>query len=108
MSHSDRDAQASLGAHPVTVSEEMAVQAVELTHSEVRALLTAYVDGTLLPAEQVRVRAHLARCEPCRAFLATFKQAVQVVGQLPPHRLRSQAKRRIVEQLKGEQAKASA
>ncbi len=37
-------------------------------------LLSDYVDGDLSPKLQRRLAAHLKGCEPCTAFLRTFKQ----------------------------------
>lgn len=40
------------------------------THDEFAALLDAFVDGELAPAEADRVRAHLAACPACQAYVA--------------------------------------
>lgn len=39
------------------------------THDEFAALLDAFVDGELSPAEADRVRAHLAACPACQAYV---------------------------------------
>lgn len=45
-----------------------------LTCRQLIDLLSDYVDGDLSPPLQRRLEAHLAGCEPCIAFLQTFKQ----------------------------------
>ncbi len=45
-------------------------------------LLSAYLDGELLPEEMAEVRAHLAGCESCREELESLRATKQLVGHL--------------------------
>ena len=53
-------------------------------HQRVAEMLSAYLDGELLPKEQARVEKHLARCADCAQNLHTLRQTVALLGQLPP------------------------
>lgn len=55
-------------------------------------LLTEYLDGGLDPATAATLEAHLAECQPCTAFLNTYRGAARAARQLrdedPPSELR--------------------
>lgn len=73
---------------------------IERTHSDVREVLSDYLDGTLGPSERERVREHLDDCEACRAFLETLRRTVEETGQLPQRKLPAEARRRVLDRLK--------
>jgi anti-sigma factor RsiW len=52
-------------------------------HTQVAELLSAYIDDQVSAEERVRVEAHLATCSECDHDLATLRQTVALVGQLP-------------------------
>lgn len=52
-------------------------------HEWVEESLSAYMDGELPPAETARVEAHLQECRTCRASLATLRQTVGLLRELP-------------------------
>jgi anti-sigma factor RsiW len=37
-------------------------------------ILDDYLDGTLSPDDRAEIERHLAVCEPCRAYLATYRK----------------------------------
>jgi len=52
-------------------------------HNQVAELLSAYIDGEVVADERARVEAHLAACAACAHDLATLRQTVALLGQLP-------------------------
>jgi hypothetical protein len=60
------------------------VGVAELTHADVRAQLSDYLDDALGEAARHRIDKHLAICQPCSAFLESLRLTVQVSGSLPP------------------------
>ena len=52
-------------------------------HDQVAELLSAYIDGEVTAAEQGLVEAHLASCAVCGRDLATLRQTVTLLRQLP-------------------------
>ena len=44
--------------------------------------ITAYLDGTLAPADRRRFDAHLAECPYCTDYLAQMKATIQELGRL--------------------------
>ena len=59
---------------------------------ELVALVTEYLEGTLLPAERIRFERHLAVCPPCRAHLEQMRETIRASGALTEESL-SQAAR---------------
>jgi anti-sigma factor RsiW len=52
-----------------------------LTCQDAIALLLEYLEATLDDEVVAQLEAHLAECEPCRAYLATYRRTVGVVGE---------------------------
>jgi hypothetical protein len=52
-------------------------------HDQVAELLSAYIDGEVTAAERGLVEAHLASCDVCGRDLATLRQTVTLLRQLP-------------------------
>jgi anti-sigma factor RsiW len=43
--------------------------------------LAEYLDAELTPATFRQVEAHVRACEPCRAFLATYRKTTELVAR---------------------------
>jgi anti-sigma factor RsiW len=43
--------------------------------------LAEYANAELTPATFGRVEAHVRTCEPCRAFLATYRKTTELVAR---------------------------
>src|SRR5687768_2745079 len=60
--------------------------------TEVRPLLSSYIDGEATPEERVRVEHHISRCEDCRQALAEYRAIGSdiraLVVPMPPASLR--------------------
>jgi hypothetical protein len=52
-------------------------------HQWVEESLSAYLDGELSPAEKTRVEQHLQECQACTENLATLRQTVSLLKELP-------------------------
>jgi predicted anti-sigma-YlaC factor YlaD len=100
VTHRDKDVEAPFRQQRAATSHDTAVGVIELEHAAVRDRLSDFLDGTLSPGEQERIRQHLDLCEPCRAFRNTLGRTIEVLGALPRRRLPDEAKRRILDQLK--------
>jgi hypothetical protein len=55
-----------------------------MTHDEVRARLSALIDGALEAREAADVAAHLEGCAPCRAELAHLRATVTMLREVDP------------------------
>jgi hypothetical protein len=55
-------------------------------HQWVEESLSAYLDGELTPAEKSRVEQHLQECRACAQNLATLRQTVSLLKELPAKR----------------------
>jgi predicted anti-sigma-YlaC factor YlaD len=75
-----------------------------LTCEEAIAMLVDYLESTLDEATTTLLDAHLAECEPCRAYLATYRRTIGVVGKSErvemPLELRSRLTAFLVERLR--------
>ena len=54
----------------------------EMACRELVDAITAYLDGTLAPADRRRFDAHLAECPYCTDYLAQMKATIQELGRL--------------------------
>jgi hypothetical protein len=52
-------------------------------HNQVVDLLSAYIDGELSAGERELVQAHITTCSTCADDLASLRQTVRLLGQLP-------------------------
>lgn len=71
-------------------------------HQEVIELFSPYVDAALPAAEEARLEAHLAACEPCRLEYGAFAEAVSLVRELPRHKLPAAFSRRVLARTRAE------
>lgn len=81
-------------------SIQASVQMLGLSHSDVRANLSDYVEGNLPESTLRQIREHLEGCPSCRAFLATLGQTIDLLNALPPPKAPSSAKRRVLDQVR--------
>lgn len=68
----------------------------ELRCQELIELLTAYLEGTMMPASQMRFEQHLARCEGCTHYLAELHKTMKVAGTLTEERISPAAKAQLL------------
>lgn len=59
-------------------------------------LLGEYLDGTLDPATAAALRAHLADCRECTAFVNTYRRTVQTTRELRDEALPEALRQRLV------------
>jgi predicted anti-sigma-YlaC factor YlaD len=45
-------------------------------------VLVDYLDATLTPDVLAQLEAHLRACEPCRAYLATYKRSAELAAKV--------------------------
>jgi len=68
------------------------VEIADLSHQDVRERLTDLLDNALDPADEARLRRHLAACPACAAYYRTLRRTVELLRALPaqplPERLR--------------------
>jgi anti-sigma factor RsiW len=68
--------------------------------------LTAYVDGELSPEASMRVKAHLAGCDDCRATEQLLQRTVSSLQALPPFEPSRGLRRRVLTEVEGLPASA--
>lgn len=64
-----------------------------MNHFRARRLLAGLPDGTLAPAREAEVRAHLAGCRRCRRHLRELEACETLLGELPTSLLPLEASR---------------
>lgn len=62
---------------------------------ELFAKLSEYIDDELDPANCDTIEAHLQKCEPCQACLATLKQTVALCRELKSYPVPEEASRQL-------------
>jgi predicted anti-sigma-YlaC factor YlaD len=55
-----------------------------LSCREVVELVTAYLEGALTEAEEVRFEEHLAMCDGCAVYLDQMRRTIELAGRLDP------------------------
>ena len=83
-------------------STTASVGVAELTHADVRAQLSDYLDDALSEAARHRIDKHLAACPPCSVYLDSLRVTVRGVQQLPAAKAPRGVVARIVEQARRE------
>ena len=63
---------------------------------EVVELVTAYLEGALSEAEEVRFEEHLAMCDGCSAYLDQMRRTIRLVGRLDAESIDLEACNRLV------------
>src|SRR4029078_2856557 len=67
-----------------------------LSCREVVELVTAYLEGALTEAEEVRFEEHLEMCEGCAAYLDQMRRTIDVAGGLDPEAVDVEACDRLI------------
>jgi predicted anti-sigma-YlaC factor YlaD len=67
-----------------------------LSCREVVELVTAYLEGALTEAEEVRFEEHLAMCDGCAAYLDQMRRTIDVAGRLDPEAIDVEACDRLI------------
>jgi anti-sigma factor RsiW len=74
-----------------------------LTCRDVNGLLADYVDGALTPEAAADLERHLAGCEPCRAYLATYRRTRALGARVArveiPDEMRARLRQFLLERL---------
>lgn len=79
---------------------DVAERTEELSHAEIRAFLSDYLDRNLDSARQRQIEAHLRACPDCRAFRDTLRETIHALGSLPAPAAPPGAKRRVLDRLR--------
>jgi anti-sigma factor RsiW len=66
-----------------------------MTCQDVITALLEYLDRTLDADVVARLEAHLETCEPCRAYLATYRRTVGTVGAAGRAEMPAELRRRL-------------
>jgi anti-sigma factor RsiW len=61
------------------------------------ALMTDYLEGALLPADVIRLEAHLAACPHCSEYLAQIRVTIDALGYVTPEDLTDDAVNDLVD-----------
>jgi anti-sigma factor RsiW len=76
-----------------------------VTCREAIAVLAEYLDATLSPGAGQALESHLAECDECQAYLATYRRTVASVGEAArvemPAELRRRLRAFLLDQLRG-------
>lgn len=72
---------------------------IRLTCREVIARLADYVDAALDRLTRARIAVHLALCPECRAYLATYRRVIALVGQSGRAEMPGPARHRVTREL---------
>jgi anti-sigma factor RsiW len=67
-----------------------------MTCRELVELVTAYLDGALVPAERVRFEKHLVFCPGCVYYVAQMRQTIEELGQLREESIAPEAQRELL------------
>jgi hypothetical protein len=65
-------------------------------HAQVRAQLSALLEGLLHDPQRARVEEHIAQCGACGSELATLARTVHLLGTLPPRNAPSGVRQRLL------------
>ena len=58
-------------------------------------VLADYLDATLTRAALAQLEAHLRVCEPCRAYLATYKRSAELAAKVSRVEMPPEVRRRL-------------
>jgi anti-sigma factor RsiW len=68
----------------------------EMACTELVDVITAYLEGTLPPADRRRFDAHLAECPHCTEYLAQMRDTIKRLGKLDDATLSSETRQGII------------
>ena len=77
------------------------IDTVELSCQEFVELVTAYLEGTLTPAESSRFDGHLSDCGHCAHYLEQIRQTIRVTGTLRPEDISANAEEELLKAFRG-------
>jgi anti-sigma factor RsiW len=72
-----------------------------LSCREVVELVTAYLEGALSEAEEVRFEEHLAMCDGCATYLDQMRTTIALAGRLDPEAVDLEACDRLMHAFRG-------
>ena len=72
-----------------------------MTCHEAIDLLAEYLEATLTPATLERLEAHLRTCEPCRAYLATYRRTAELAAKVNRIEMPPEVRQRLRDFLSG-------
>lgn len=72
-----------------------------LTCRQVVELVTAYLEGALTEAEEVRFEEHLAMCDGCATYLDQMRRTIDLAGRLEPETIDPEACDRLAHAFRG-------
>ena len=74
-----------------------------MTCKDAIAIIGDFLDQTLAPDGLEQLEQHLRNCQPCRAYLNTYRKTRRLVGEAGrvemPNELKSRLRRFLIEQL---------
>ena len=68
----------------------------ELRCQELIELITAYLEGTMVPAARMCFEQHLARCEGCSHYLTELHKTLKIAGTLTEEWITPAAKAQLL------------
>ncbi|NUR07451.1 MAG: anti-sigma factor [Nocardioidaceae bacterium] len=68
-----------------------------MTCEEFVELVTAYLEGTLTPAQRAAFEEHLEVCPGCDTYLDQIRATIDVLGAVPPESLHGTARQRLLD-----------
>jgi anti-sigma factor RsiW len=77
--------------------------ASDLECRQIAELLGDYLDGTLPPATHELIDWHIESCQPCVAFVSTYRGTIQATRRLPCSPIPSELKQRLLKVLRTRQ-----
>ncbi len=72
----------------------------EMDCKEVRKLSSDYLEDDVAPAKRSAIHAHLSKCGPCQAFVATLAATIGLLSRLPRVPAPPSFKRSLLERTK--------
>ena len=77
--------------------------ASDLECRQIAELLGDYIDGTLPQATRELIDWHIESCQPCVAFVNTYRGTIQATRHLPCNPIPSELKQRLLKVLRARQ-----
>ena len=73
----------------------------EMTCSELVAVVTEYLEGTMPAEDRGRFEEHLEACPWCVNYLEQMRQTVRALGRLPEDSISQEAREDLLEAFRG-------
>ena len=68
----------------------------KLTCRKLVELVTAYLEGALLPEDRARFEEHLKRCDGCGAYLDQMQKTISLAGRLQERDIEPMARDKLL------------